>query len=78
MADNESDNEVIMAFPKMPVFIPVALLFLFLGGIGFGAPAASAAGADVSIQPVQAVRIETIASMKVGETRPARNIPSST
>jgi predicted alpha/beta superfamily hydrolase len=69
MADNESDNEVIMAFPKMPVFIPVALLFLFLGGIGFGAPAASAAGADVSIQPVQAVRIETIASMKVGETR---------
>jgi len=58
-----------MIFPKLPVFIPMALLFLSLGGIGFGAPAASAAGADVSIQPVQPVRIDKIASMNVGETR---------
>ncbi len=58
-----------MAFPKLPVFIPMALLFLPPGGIGFGAPAVPAAGTDFSIQPVRPVRIETIASLKVGETR---------
>ena len=69
MADNESDNEVIMTFPKWPVFLSTALLFLSPGGIGFGAPAAPAAGADISVPPVQPVRIEKIASIKVGETR---------
>jgi uncharacterized protein len=53
-----------MDFPKWPVFIRTALLSLAV--VGFGAPAASADGSDVSIQPVRA---EKIASAKVGETR---------
>ena len=64
MAENESKNEVIMARSKLPVFIPMALLFL--GGTGFGAPAASAEGSTIPIQPV---RVEKIVSAKVGETR---------
>ncbi len=69
MADNESENEVSMTFPKLPVFLSAALLFLSPGGIGFGAPSPSAAGADISVQPVQPIRIEKIASIKVGESR---------
>lgn len=56
-----------MAFPKLLVNISTAILCL--GGIGFGAPAASAGGTDVSTQPVQSVRSEQIASVKIGETR---------
>jgi hypothetical protein len=66
---NESENEVNMAFPRSTLFILLAILLLFLAGIGFGEPSASAAGAGASIQPIQAVRIEKIASAKVGETR---------
>jgi hypothetical protein len=58
-----------MAFPKSILFIFLAILLLFLAVISFGEPSASAAGADASIQPIQPVRIEKIASVKVGETR---------
>ena len=56
-----------MAFLKS-VFI-VLLEILLLGWLGFGAPAASADGSDVSIQPIQPVRVDKIASAIVGETR---------
>jgi uncharacterized protein len=67
MADNGSEKEVIMNLLKLPAFIPVGLLFL--GEIGFGAPAAFVESSDVSIQPIQPVRIEKIVSARVGETR---------
>jgi len=69
LTENESENEVTMAFHKSPVLLPTVLVFLFLGGTGFGAPAAPADGTAASIQPIQTVRIEKIASIKVGETR---------
>ena len=56
-----------MAFLKS-VFIALPEI-LFLGWLGFGAPAASADGSDVAIQPIQPVRVDKIASARVGETR---------
>lgn len=56
-----------MAFLKSTMFISAAILCL--AGIGFGGPPASVVEANVSTQPIQPVRIEKIASVKVGETR---------
>jgi predicted alpha/beta superfamily hydrolase len=67
MTANESENEVSMDFLKSIVFILLAILFL--GWFGFSAPAAPADGAEEGAQPIQAVRVEKIASVKVGETR---------
>lgn len=53
-----------MACLKLTAFIRIPLLFL--GMIGFSAPAALADGSTIPIQPI---RIEKIASAKVGETR---------
>lgn len=70
VAENESESEVNMAFPKWPAFIPVALLALtFSGGADSGVPAASAAESTGPTQPILPVRIERITSAKVGETR---------
>jgi len=56
-----------MAFLKsVLIALPEILL---LGWLGFGAPAASADGSDVAIQPIQPVRVDKIASVRVGETR---------
>jgi enterochelin esterase-like enzyme len=67
---NEPMNEVIMTSPRSMLLIFLTILLLFLAGISFGEP--SAAPSDVSEgggQPIQAVRVEKIASVKVGETR---------
>ena len=59
-----------MAFPKKAAFMLIDLLLLgFLGGICFGAPAAPADPAQDRSSPIQSVRVEKIASAKVGETR---------
>lgn len=59
-----------MTFLKLIVGILLAVLFL--GWLGFGTPDVPAApdgGAGAEIQPVQPVRIEKIASAKIGEAR---------
>jgi predicted alpha/beta superfamily hydrolase len=66
---NETVNEVIMTFPRSTLLILLAILLLFLAGISFGEPTASADGSEAGGQPIQAVRVEKIASAKVGETR---------
>jgi len=56
-----------MLSPKLIVLILLAILFL--GWFGFGAPATTSDALQAGTQRVQAVRIEKIASAKVGETR---------
>lgn len=70
MTENEPENEVIMAFPKKAAFRQIGFLLLGLLGVIFvGAPAAPIALAQGSVPPIQPIRIEKIASAKVGETR---------
>ncbi|MCX6559106.1 MAG: alpha/beta hydrolase-fold protein [Candidatus Aminicenantes bacterium] len=58
-----------MTFPRSTLLIFLTILLLFLAGISFGEPTASADGSEAGGQPIQAVRVEKIASAKVGETR---------
>ncbi len=67
MTADESENEVNMLSPKSILLIILAILFL--GWFGFTAPSASSDGPQAGAQPVLAVRVEKIASAKVGETR---------
>ena len=59
-----------MTFLKRQAYPWTSLLFAgLLAGIGFGAPASLAAQAQAAGVPVQSVRVEKIASAKIGETR---------
>ncbi|GEM_PF-995290 len=59
-----------MTFSKSIIHILLVTLFLaWLGICLLAAPAAPAGGAEAEAQPVQPVRIEKIASAKIGETR---------
>ncbi len=58
-----------MSVGKLPAFISITFLLMALGGILSGEPAASSGGPGVSDEPVPPVRVETIASAKIGETR---------
>jgi len=70
MTGNEPENEVIMAFPTKAVLRQTRLLLLVLLGMtSFGGPAAPIAPAQGSAPPIQPIRVEKIASAKVGETR---------
>jgi predicted alpha/beta superfamily hydrolase len=70
MTDNEPENEVIMAFPKKAAFMLIGFLLLgFAGVICVGAQAAPVTPAQGSGSPIQPIRVEKIASAKVGETR---------
>jgi predicted alpha/beta superfamily hydrolase len=70
MTGNKPEYEVIMAFPKKAAFRQIGHLLLgFLIVIFVGAPAAPIAPAQGSVPPIEPIRIEKIASAKVGEIR---------
>jgi predicted alpha/beta superfamily hydrolase len=67
-ADGESDSEVNMSFQKGKIIIP-ALMLMALLNFGGTFLLGQTASADGPTHPIQPVRIEKIASLKVGETR---------